>query len=282
MCDFCIQHGDGQKWYLQARNYSEDLLSDIRRRRFITDFFSRRQPKRRAKRQGMGLIKRMPSFVKRVLRARASRRLRKSHFGQVLPLEDVERVLGFVNSVVRVPCACRYTTIGREEGYCYGVSIGPGGGAFGDLLRELDDSFLRGPDGSGLETLTAEETLLAFAEHEKEGLCHTVWTFVTPFIGGICNCDRSDCLAMRATVTHSVKAMFRAEYVAAVDPDLCTGCRSCMRGCQFGALAYSAASKKAFVDQTACYGCGVCRAACAAGAVSLLPRGDVPTAAALW
>ena len=32
-------------------------------------------------------------------------------------------------------------------------------------------------------------------EHEKEGLCHTVWTFQTPFIGGICNCDRADCLA---------------------------------------------------------------------------------------
>jgi hypothetical protein len=40
MCDFCIQHGEGKKWYLQAKNYGEDLLSDVRRRRFITDFFA--------------------------------------------------------------------------------------------------------------------------------------------------------------------------------------------------------------------------------------------------
>jgi ferredoxin len=282
MCDFCIQHGDGKKWYLQARNYSEDLLSDMRRQRLITDFFGPREPERRGRRRRTGLLKRMPPFVTRALKARASRRMRKSHFGQVLPLEDVERIFGFVNSIVRVPCACRYTTLGREEGYCYGISMGPGGGAFGALLKGLDESFLRGPDGSDFETLAAEEALSSFAEHEKEGLCHTVWTFLTPFIGGICNCDRSDCLAMRATLTHDVKAMFRAEYVAAIDPDSCTGCRSCMRVCQFGALGYSAATRKAFVDQPACYGCGVCRAACAHGAARLVPRIDVPAVAALW
>jgi hypothetical protein len=39
------------------------------------------------------------------------------------------------------------------------------------------------------ETLTASEAITAFHEHEKEGLCHTVWTFKTPFIAGICNCS---------------------------------------------------------------------------------------------
>lgn len=40
MCDFCVKHGEGEKRYLQARNYSDDLLSDIRRRRFIEEFVS--------------------------------------------------------------------------------------------------------------------------------------------------------------------------------------------------------------------------------------------------
>ncbi len=31
MCEFCHKHGEGKKWYLQAANYSEDLLSDVRR-----------------------------------------------------------------------------------------------------------------------------------------------------------------------------------------------------------------------------------------------------------
>jgi hypothetical protein len=40
MCEFCIKHGEGKKWYLEAQNYSDDLLSDIRRRKMIEQFFS--------------------------------------------------------------------------------------------------------------------------------------------------------------------------------------------------------------------------------------------------
>jgi hypothetical protein len=38
MCEFCHKHGEGRKWYLEARNYGEDLLSDVRRREFIAGF----------------------------------------------------------------------------------------------------------------------------------------------------------------------------------------------------------------------------------------------------
>lgn len=27
MCEFCTQHGEGQKWYLTMRNYSRESLS---------------------------------------------------------------------------------------------------------------------------------------------------------------------------------------------------------------------------------------------------------------
>ena len=63
--------------------------------------------------------------------------------------------------------------------------------------------------------------------------------------------------------------MFRGESVAQVDPDLCVGCRECLRLCQFGALTYSAANQKAVVDQRWCYGCGVCRATCKKEAIRL-------------
>lgn len=38
MCEFCHKHGEGKKWYLQAKNYSEDLLSDLKRREFLSGF----------------------------------------------------------------------------------------------------------------------------------------------------------------------------------------------------------------------------------------------------
>jgi len=30
MCEFCTKHGDGQVWYKNAANYSNDLLSDLK------------------------------------------------------------------------------------------------------------------------------------------------------------------------------------------------------------------------------------------------------------
>jgi ferredoxin len=281
MCQFCHEHGEGKKWYLRAENYAEDLMSDLRRRKVVTDFFSHPEQLRASLIQMVRLDK-APAFVQRMIKSRVTRQMKRDHFGQVLPLEDVVQIFGFVNSIVRLPCICRHVTLRREARYCYGVSMGAVDGGMGEALQALDGTFLFGPDTSGLETLTAEEALAAFAEHEKEGLCHTVWTFVTPFIGGICNCDRADCMAMKATVGHDLKVMFRAEYVAEVNREECVGCRSCMRACQFGALGYSAADKKAMVEARACYGCGICRAACTKGAIGLRAREEVAAAKGLW
>jgi MinD superfamily P-loop ATPase len=76
--------------------------------------------------------------------------------------------------------------------------------------------------------------------------------------------------------------MFRAEYVGQIEPDVCNGCRECIRQCQFGALTWSASNKKAVIDQRWCYGCGVCRAVCKPQAITLVDRASCKSAAALW
>ena len=281
MCEFCHKHGEGKKWYLQAKNYSEDLMSDLRRRKFIADFFSK--PGDLTESMGkLEKLSRAPAFVKGVLAPYISGRQKKIHFGQVLPMEDVERIFSFVTGIVRLACLCRQENLGTEQRYCYGISMAPQGGEMRKIIEEIDASYLTGPDTAGLETLTREEALDSFREHEKEGLCHSVWTFMAPFIGGICNCDRSDCYAMRATVTYGIPVMFRAEYVAEVNPELCNGCRQCMRVCQFGAMGYSAANKKVMIDPRRCYGCGICRASCTKDAITLNDRTSVPIAASIW
>jgi ferredoxin len=282
MCEFCHQHGEGKKWYLQARNYSADLLSDVKRRRMIAEFFGGGPEELASQMDQLAKLHAAPPFVQAMMKRVVTRRMKKQHFGQVLPLEDIKEIFGFVDSITRVACICRQAKLGREARYCYGISLGRAANAFSEILGNVDSSFLSGPDTAGFETLTPEEATQAFLEHEREGCCHTVWTFVTPFIGGLCNCDRADCLAMQSTVVHDVKVMFRAEYVAAANPDACTGCRACMKVCQFGALGYSAADKKAYVDQRACYGCGICRAACSKGALRLVPRAEVPAVAGVW
>ena len=188
----------------------------------------------------------------------------------------------YVNSVVRLPCLCRKVTLGAEKRYCYGLSLSPGGGELARIVEGLGNSYLTGPDTAGFETLSKEEAVRALRDHELEGLCHTIWTFRTPFIGGLCNCDRADCVAMKATVTHGFPVMFRAEYVAAIDPDRCNGCRQCMKVCQFGALVYSGGTGKSVVDGRRCYGCGICRALCSRDAITLGDRASDPAAARLW
>ena len=281
MCEFCLKHGEGKKWYLQAKNYSDDLLSDMRRRRFIERFLSDTE----GLKKGAGRLDKLddaPKLVRKVIGKLITARMKRLHYGQVLPIEDVERIFRMVGSVVRVACICRHVTLGQEKRYCYGVALKPDGGRFYEIVRDLDQSFVTGPDAAGVEELSKEEAIASLRDHEREGLCHTVWTFGTPFIAGICNCDRSDCLAMRCTVTHSVPVMFRAEYVGVVDAEVCKGCRQCMRVCQFGAITYSAANQKVSIDPRRCYGCGICRAVCPQNAIRLEPRAKDPIAAKLW
>ncbi len=87
---------------------------------------------------------------------------------------------------------------------------------------------------------------------------------------------------MRFTMRYGMPVMFRAEYVAEIDPDLCNGCRECMRLCQFGGLTWSASNKKAAIDPRWCYGCGICRSACRPKAIRLMERRECPAAANLW
>jgi len=280
MCEFCLKHGEGQKWYLQAKNYSEDLLSDVRRRKMIENFAKGDSPAESIEK--LEKLSQAPRFIQALVRRLIPRKMKKWHYGQVLPIEDVEKIFGFVNSIARVACYCRRFTVGKEKRYCYGISMGPNGGKFGELMRGIDASFVNGADSAGAEMITKEQAIAHFREHEKEGLCHTVWTFQTPFIGGICNCDRADCLAMRCTVTHGIPVMFRAEFIAQADADKCVGCRQCMRLCQFGAISYSASNKKAVIDKMKCFGCGVCRCVCTKNAITLKSRESDAATAKIW
>jgi len=282
VCEFCTKHGEGKKWYLQAANYSDDLLSDLRRRKFIIDFMEHPESLATNARK-LDELDRAPGFIKSLARQAITRRQKKNHFGQILPLEDIELIFEFISSVVRLPCICRQALLGSEQRYCYAITSLPAAqSSFNTLMKEVSADYLNGPNSGGLEEIGKEEALLALKEHEQEGLCHSVWTFMAPFTGAICNCDRTGCMGLVSTVTHDMPVLFRAEYVALTDPERCNGCRQCMRFCQFGAISYNAAHKKAEIDPRLCYGCGICRTPCSRDAIILVARSSVTLAAGLW
>jgi len=194
------------------------------------------------------------------------------HFGQVLPIEDVERVIDMVDSITRMPCGCRFITTGKtDKRYCFGFGVDKFG-----ILGQFPDA------ASSLEVLDKSEAKKIFRKYDQEGLIHSIWTGVTPYVIGICNCDR-DCGAYRGYIEEEGPPdFFRAEYVGQINWDQCTGCKACMSQCQFGAQFYSSALGKVYINPSRCFGCGVCRVACPEEAIALVPRQNHPAAAGLW
>jgi len=270
MCEFCHQHGEGKKWYLRSENYATDLLSDLRRRNYVHHFF--KNPERLGRNMTLlDDLNRLPSFVQAVVKPILINRQKRRHYGQVMPVEEIEKIFGFINSVVRLPCICRKVSMGSEQRYCYGLSMEPGEDTeMGRLLRSIDADYLNGPDTAGFEVVSKEEALQQFRELEQQKMVHSVWTFLTPFIGGICNCDLN-CMAMKA-MHKTYPVMFPAEYTAVVSLDICSGCRACLKSCQFGAIGFDQATEKAFIDSRKCFGCGVCRVFCKEEAIYLQER----------
>jgi Pyruvate/2-oxoacid:ferredoxin oxidoreductase delta subunit len=281
MCEFCHQHGDGQKWYLKAENYSEELLNDLERRRILEEFLPKYgQMKGSEIEAGFQKAMKSPVWLRKLIYYVKERRQRREHFGQVVPLEDLAQIMDLTTSVVRIPCICRKINKSRNDAeYCFGFGL-DAEKALG-VKEAFLETFQMGPEDAHFDRLSKDEALEQLRRFEQQGLVHTIWTFKTPFIGGLCNCDRADCLAMLGD-RYDFRAFFRAEYVAGVSQEDCTGCQACKTLCQFGAIGFSVVDQKTFIDPRRCYGCGICRTACEMNAIELTPRKEHPLASNLW
>lgn len=272
MCEFCIQHGEGKKWYLQAKNYSEELFNE-ERKRYMAEFYEKFEETFVNVAGELDKLLADPAAAKAMFPSLVEQQ-KKEHYGQVVPLEEIEQILDMAVNITRLPCACRSTLQGRYDArYCFGVTTFEQGWA----------PVLQYPDWTtDLEVLTREEAKKAFQKHDRNGLVHSVWAFITPFIGGICNCNVNECLALKARTRLGFPVFFKAEYVASIDWESCSGCRDCMKLCNFGAISYSPSLQKCYINQFQCYGCGVCRALCPRDAITLRDRNAIPALAKEW
>lgn len=267
MCEFCIQHGDGVKWYLNAANYARDLLDDLRREKYIEEFLPGILANSN---RWLRIIDRgqryLPTLTGRLLK-RQTEKMKQVHFGQVIPLEDVKAILELVGQVVRIPCICRETLHRVEEPVCYLVTTSPDRLGFTEIISRRQEAL---PIVDSMEAVRREDALAEMERLEDRGMIHTVWTFVTPFIGAICNCDQRGCLGMNFT-RRGLQVFFPGEDVIRVDPQECVNCGSCIAVCLFGALSPDGADSVR-VDPERCQGCGICRRSCPAGALVLIDR----------
>lgn len=263
MCEFCIKHGEGKKWYEVMEHYSKELASSQDRQAFICRFVKTLSTDTHNRIEKLKWAKKRLPMAYRFVRRMGTAMLKTSHYGQVVPLEDLEKIVDLVQSITRIPCICRSITTGKNDArYCMMLGMDPTG-----LIGDWPDL-----ETASLETLDREQAKGILREFDQAGLIHSIWTFKTPYIGAICNCDH-DCLAYRIQVgSDLMNVMFKGEYVAQIDLGECNGCRNCQRLCQFGAVEYSVVGGKCIVNTAKCYGCGVCRNGCKKEAISLVEK----------
>ncbi len=280
MCNFCVQHGDGKRWYLSAQNYAFDLSSDLARRGYMIDFVRDFEHTRRVAEAGIAALRFVPRPLARLVSQRVSRAQQRDHFGQPVPIEQCEKIFDLATHITRLPCVCRGALRpgSSAESCCIVMTVNP----HDELLAECFRDYARGPEAEGFERLTKEGALALLRRAEEAGLAHTAWTFRTPFVAAICNCDLpSGCLAMNTQLRGGVRVMWRGEDVVRLDPERCSGCAQCVPLCPFGALRREGPRDVA-LDRRGCWGCGTCRTGCARGALELEPRAASADVAQLW
>jgi ferredoxin len=268
MCEFCTKHGEGKVWFKNAANYANDLLADLRRRDYIKDFFMSTIDAGVVTLGRLEVLYQKKKALPQRLVNQMVAKAREEHFGQVVTIEDIREIVGKAATVVRMPCACRWAAMKKENRCCYSVSYSPE-----SWYADLDMGYFGLAQDEGLESLSREQAIAQMEELEKSGAVHTIWTMMTPFIGAICNCQPGDCLGLR-TLSLDVGTMFRGESVAEVDQELCNGCGACADACQFSAIAGSqvAGGFTAVISRERCFGCGLCRNACPSQALTMVRR----------
>ena len=279
MCWLCDEYGDpnygGGLWYLNPYNYARNMYklrlpgeglkgpeagleTGVRHGPTIKDLINAQEEGNQAK----------YSEIKQVMQSR-------SQGGQIVPLRDADKVLELSTPIGLMACLCRKGVRGLDERNeheytCMGMGAG--------MLK-----WERWPERykGGVRFVNIDEAKEWNHEMDKRGFCHLLMMFGAPFIGGFCQCDYPDCMALRQAVDFSV-GILKSHYVAEVDYDLCNGCGICAQRCQWGALKFEVTTGKANIDQFKCYGCGICETGCPRGAIKLTDRKSLPALTEVW
>ena len=102
MCEFCVQHGEGKKWYLQANNYSRDLLN-CERIHYAFDIVNNLDTWGVNWARELDKVIATDPLLKDQYIAKRTKYFKRVHYGQVIPLEDLEKVIDMTSSVIRLP-----------------------------------------------------------------------------------------------------------------------------------------------------------------------------------
>ena len=283
MCDLCMKHGAGGKWYLNAEHYSNQVVEKFNLRDFLLEQYKNFEQISVRKVHGfnavgMGYKLRIP-IIGRIVKHAAEKMLHSTrpptnpfraegHIGQIVPLEDAIAILETcaAEPIIEKNCMCRYMSRGVKEACCINFGV----------MSEIVDKLPRFIPEKDRYFLTRQQAVERFTEHNKKGYIGSIWFGPFPYINNLCSCANPECAGIRPRIDYGIKSIYKAEYIVDYDRERCTGCRACVARCPFKAIEYNHTLKKVTVDYDKCYGCGVCRHACNEKALYLKPRDEFP------
>lgn len=270
-CIYCLQHGDGKKWYLNPKNYSDEIIkSSLVAEAGIIEMLGGPAKMNLELGSAMQVDKVIKDIKNQEQIKTVNMLVERTHGGQVVPIEDALKILDLTRGYILVPCYCRKH--------------------FGGLGDRMTCLFLYPVNEMVPETrpweqfiqLTKEEAREKLLEFDKEGYVHGVYWAPVPVPVVICNCAYPYCIGLKFREDYKVEnAARKAHYIGAVDPDKCDGCKNkdaplCFPRCQFGAIRWNVELSKALIDPRACFGCGLCRVTCPTHAITLHDREEWP------
>jgi len=179
---------------------------------------------------------------------------------QVFPYEQASALLRNAKSFGVRKCICRVqkSLVGEPCKYPVEVCL-----AFAPVERAFDDS-------PNVRVITKEEALQILRETEEAGLIHSASNIQEGHFY-ICNCCTCCCGIMRGICQLGIEnSVAKSDFYATVDQEMCTGCETCVKRCQFHAP--SLVDNISHVDQKRCVGCGQCVMTCPSGAMTLVRK----------
>lgn len=283
MCKWCFKHGAGGKWYMNAKNYSDQLAKDLNLEdhldeqwRTMEQIFIRKI--KGFSSIGLGYKLKMP-IIGKLIRAGAEamihseKKNRKAfradgHFGQVIPLEDGQIILSELAAepLIENYCLCRLMQRNVKDRVC--INFGYNASAI--------EKFPRFIPKERTVRIDRETAMQRLEEHNKKGYVATVWFQPVPYVCAICSCESPECGGLRLTNDFGLKEVYKAEYIIQLNQDNCQGCGECVKMCQFSAIRFIPSIGRVIINYDKCFGCGICRHACVHDALSLIPREEYP------
>lgn len=268
MCEYCVLHGSGKRWYQNASNYSKALATSDFIRDFSDSYFGREIRPHSVKIDTQ--LEFESDEIFELERQKTDQRYKLYLHHQVVTTEEALAILNLASqqsgeherTVVQIPCICRHQVFGSDEDlHCYGI-------AFTDEYTRRFPKYL----GGGHEYVSAETAGHVLEDMiENEPTVHAISALGVPYLGLLCNCDMKVCQPYLRRVTFGIDSPFhKGHYAATVDMQKCSGCGNCETICPFKAASLHQDGSSSAIDVESCYGCGVCISRCPEGAISLV------------